>query len=162
MLFFKYTGKYQEFSLRAGTNSRRMRILVVEDNPGDIRLLKEAIDNAGIPSHVDSVDNGEDAIAFLRQQGEYTNAKRPDLVLLDLNLPRKDGRDVLAHIKDDVELRRIPVVVLTTSQSDSDVHRVYDLHANCYIQKPVDLDEYMDVIQACENFWFKVVRLPSS
>ncbi len=153
--------QYTRTSLVVPADQRRaMRVLLVEDNPGDIRLMKEALARGPVPTHLSVVDNGEDALAYLRRRDPYRDATKPDLILLDLNLPRKDGREVLADIKGHEELRRIPVVVLTTSQSQTDVQRVYDLHANCYIQKPVDLDEYLRVVYVCQTFWFQVVRLP--
>ena len=134
-------------------------ILLVEDNPGDVRLMREALSPTGSKKLV-VVEDGEQAIRFLRRANPYADSPRPDLIFLDLNLPRKDGREVLAEIKADTSLRRIPVIVLTTSEADRDVHRVYDLHANCYVRKPTDLDDYLAVIRACENFWLHIVRLP--
>lgn len=137
-----------------------MQVLLVEDNPGDIRLMKEALTGGSVDVALNIVDNGEDAITYLRRHAPFAHASRPDLILLDLNLPRKDGREVLAEVKSDIVLRRIPVVVLTTSQSESDVAKVYDLHANCYIQKPADFDEYLSIVKILEEFWFRIVRLP--
>lgn len=137
-----------------------MHILLVEDNPGDVRLMREALTINGGKNKLLVVEDGEQAIRFLRRAEPYANSVRPDLIFLDLNLPRKDGREVLAEIKADASLRRIPVIVLTTSEADRDIHRAYDLHANCYIRKPTDLDEYLDVIRACENFWLHIVLLP--
>jgi two-component system, chemotaxis family, response regulator Rcp1 len=134
-------------------------ILLVEDNPGDVRLMREALCPNGSKKLL-VVEDGEQAIRFLRRANPYADSPRPDLIFLDLNLPRKDGREVLAEIKADTSLRRIPVIVLTTSEADRDVHRVYDLHANCYVRKPTDLDDYLSVIRACENFWLHIVRLP--
>jgi CheY-like chemotaxis protein len=136
------------------------RILLVEDNPGDARLLREALRQNGMRCRLYVVEDGEEAMHYLRRVEPYENAERPNLIFLDLNLPRKDGREVLAEVKADPDLRRIPVIVLTTSEADRDVFRVYDLHANCYIQKPGDLDRYMEVIRSCEHFWFSIVRLP--
>ena len=143
------------------THDRRstVTILLVEDNPGDVRLMREALSPKGSTKLL-VVEDGEQAIRFLRRANPYADSPRPDLIFLDLNLPRKDGREVLAEIKADTSLRRIPVIVLTTSEADRDVHRVYDLHANCYVRKPTDLDDYLSVIRACENFWLNVVRLP--
>jgi CheY-like chemotaxis protein len=137
-----------------------LNILLVEDNPADVRLMREALRSDGRPNHLHVVDDGEKAISFLRRTGEFPNAVRPDIVFLDLNLPRRDGREVLQEIKSDERLRRIPVIVLTTSEAERDVHRAYDLYANCYVTKPGDLDEYLNVIKACEHFWLHIVRLP--
>lgn len=135
-------------------------ILLVEDNPGDARLAQEALKEGRIPSRLEVVADGVEAMSFLRREGAYSNAPRPQLVLLDLNLPRKDGRQVLAEMKADPDLRRIPVVVLTTSQADQDVTRSYDLHANCYITKPVDLDRFIAVVRSIEEYWCSIVTLP--
>jgi CheY-like chemotaxis protein len=137
-----------------------IEILLVEDNPGDVRLTREALDEAKVINNLSVVDNGVDALAFLRQEAPYADAVRPDLILLDLNLPKKDGRQVLAEIKEDTRLKRIPVVILTTSQAEEDIIRSYDLHANCYVSKPVDLDQFIKVVQSIEHFWFSVVLLP--
>ena len=136
------------------------QILLVEDNPGDVRLMREALRNGDAGKRLDAVEDGEEALAYLRRQPPYGSAPKPDLIFLDLNLPKKDGREVLSEIKQDESLRRIPVVVLTTSEAERDILRVYDLHANCYVKKPTDLDEYMEVIRACENFWLHIVSLP--
>lgn len=141
---------------------RPIAILLVEDNPGDVRLTKEALRDSKVRNNLFVVDNGADAIAFLRREKEYAEVPRPGVVLLDLNLPKKDGREVLEEIKGDPDLRRIPVVVLTSSQSDDDIVRTYDLHANCYVTKPVGLDEFMNVVQKIEDFWFDIARLPPS
>jgi CheY-like chemotaxis protein len=141
-------------------NEREIEILLVEDNPGDARLTKEALREAKVRNRLHHVRNGVEAIAYLRREGAFSEEPRPDLILLDLNLPRKDGREVLAEIKADAALKRIPVVVLTTSQSDEDVLRAYNLNANCYITKPVDLDQFLLVVQSIENFWLKIVKLP--
>ena len=140
--------------------SSTVTILLVEDNPGDVRLMREALMPGVASKTLQVVEDGEQAIRFLRRADPYAESTRPDLIFLDLNLPRKDGREVLAEIKSDLVLRRIPVIVLTTSEADRDVHRAYDLHANCYVRKPTDLDEYLSVIRACENFWLNIVRLP--
>jgi|SRR5579863_3789342 len=137
-----------------------IEILMVDDNPGEVRLAREALKSVRVLNHLSAVGDGVEAIAYLRRQGKYQNSKRPDLILLDLNLPRKDGREVLADIKADADLRRIPVVVLTTSEADEDVLRAYDSHANCYIAKPLDLHKFVSVIKAIEDFWFVIVRLP--
>jgi CheY-like chemotaxis protein len=139
-----------------------IEILLVEDNPGDVRLTVEALKEGKIHNRMSVVADGEAALSFLRREGVYGDAPRPDLVLLDLNLPRKDGREVLAEIKVDPELKRIPVVVLTTSKAEEDILRTYNLHANCYITKPVDLDQFIMVVKSIEAFWFSVVSLPAS
>lgn len=139
-----------------------MDILLVEDNPGDARLAAEAFKEGRVPTRLHVVQDGIEAIAFLRREGPFDSAPRPDLVLLDLNLPRKDGREVLAEIKEDPQLRRIPVIVLTTSQAETDVNRAYELHANCYIVKPVDFDRFIDVVKGIEDFWCSLVKLPPS
>lgn len=141
--------------------TRQLNVLLVEDNPGDVRLMREALRN-GNPAEkkLDAVEDGEEALAYLHRRHPYIDAPKPDLIFLDLNLPKKDGREVLHEIKQDEDLRKIPVIVLTTSEAEKDISRVYELHANCYIKKPTDLDEYMQVIRACEDFWLHVVRLP--
>ena len=135
-------------------------ILLVEDNPGDVRLTREALKEAKVRNRLYVVSDGVEAIDFLRRRGAHLNAVRPHLILLDLNLPRKDGRAVLAEIKGDEGLRRIPVVILTTSEAEADIVRAYDLHANCYITKPVDLDQFISVVQSIESFWLTIVTLP--
>ncbi len=137
-------------------------ILLVEDDPGDVLMTKEALGDSKLANTLDVIDNGEDALAYLRRQGRFAGATRPDLILLDLNLPRVDGREVLEQIKDDPSLRRIPVVVLTTSQADEDVLRSYDLHANAYVTKPVDFDQFVRCVQAIDEFFLTIVRLPPS
>src|SRR3954447_23591709 len=122
--------------------------------------MREALRNGTATRKLDAVEDGEEALAYLHRRHPYTQAPRPDLIFLDLNLPRKDGREVLSEIKQDDTLRRIPVVVLTTSEAERDISRVYELRANCYVKKPTDLDEYMEVIRACETFWLHIVRLP--
>jgi chemotaxis family two-component system response regulator Rcp1 len=136
-------------------------ILLVEDNPGDVRLTREALKEGKILNNVSVVEDGVEALAFLRREGKYANAVRPDLILLDLNLPKKDGREVLAEIKVDPSLKKIPVVVLTTSAAEQDILKTYDLHANCYITKPVDLEQFIKIVQLIEDFWFTIARLPS-
>ncbi len=138
-----------------------IEVLLVEDNPGDVRLTRIALEEGRLALNLSVVNDGVEAIAFLRQTGHYKTKSRPDLILLDLNLPKKDGREVLADIKSDPVLRRIPVVVLTTSQSDEDVLRAYNLHANCYIVKPVDFNQFAKIVQTIENYWFTIVKLPS-
>jgi chemotaxis family two-component system response regulator Rcp1 len=135
-------------------------ILLVEDNPGDVRLMREALKANEMSKALSVVEDGEQALFFLKRSGVFADAPRPDLIFLDLNLPRKDGREVLAEIKSSNDLRRIPVIVLTTSESDVDIKKAYELHANCYVKKPADLDEYLSVVKACESFWLHVVRLP--
>ncbi|SKB11318.1 Response regulator rcp1 [Planktothrix sp. PCC 11201] len=135
-------------------------IFLVEDNKADIRLIQEALKDSQISHEVMTVRNGVDAMAFLRQEGEYENAPRPDLILLDLNLPRKDGREVLAEIKSDPSLKRIPVVVLTTSHNQEDIHHSYDLHVNCYITKSRNLSQLFTIVRGIEEFWLKTVTLP--
>jgi two-component system, chemotaxis family, response regulator Rcp1 len=137
-----------------------MSILLVEDNPGDVRLMKEALKEAEVATELNAVYDGEAALKFLRRADGYADSRRPDLIFLDLNLPRRDGREVLAEIKSDDELRRIPVVVLTTSEAERDVTNAYDLHANCYVKKPIDLDKFIEVVRECERFWLQVARLP--
>jgi chemotaxis family two-component system response regulator Rcp1 len=139
---------------------RPIEILLVEDNPGDVRLTIEALKEGKVHNRLSVAKDGVDALAFLRREGAYANAARPDLILLDLNLPRKDGREVLAEIKEDPMLRRIPVVVLTTSKAEEDILRTYDLHANCYITKPVDLEQFISGVKSIDDFWLSVVRLP--
>ena len=139
---------------------RIAEILLVEDNPADVRLTMEAMRESKMHNRVTVVSDGEQALDYLRRRGRYAAATRPDLVLLDLNLPKKDGREVLQEIKAIEDLRRIPVVVLTTSKAEEDIFRTYDLHANCYITKPADLDRFIEVVQLIEGFWLRVVSLP--
>ena len=136
------------------------KILLVEDNPGDVRLTREALKEGKILNELSVVEDGVEALAFLRRKGRYAEAVRPDLILLDLNLPRKDGREVLQEIKGDGVLKTIPVVVLTTSAAERDILKAYDLHANCYITKPVDLEQFIRVVQLIEDFWLTIVKLP--
>ena len=137
-----------------------VEILLVEDNPGDVRLTREALKESKIRNNLSIVRDGVEAMAFLRREGDYVRAPRPDIILLDLNLPRKDGREVLAEIKDDDKLKRIPVVILTTSDDEHDILESYNLHANCYITKPVDLNRFVTIIKNIEDFWLTIVRLP--
>ena len=137
-----------------------VQILLVEDNPGDIRLTQEALKEGDLPNNLNVVKDGVEAVAYLRKEREYADKPRPDLILLDLNLPKKDGREVLAEIKEDDQLKHIPVVILTTSDAEQDIIKVYKLHANCFITKPVDLDEFMRVVRQIEDFWFGIVQLP--
>jgi CheY-like chemotaxis protein len=137
-----------------------IEILLDEDNPGDVRLTKEALKEGKVYSNLHTVKDGVEAMEFLRKQGKYKDVPRPDIILLDLNLPRKDGREVLEEIKSDDNLKRIPVVVLTTSKAEEDVLRTYNLHANCYVTKPVDLEKFMVVVKSIDVFWLTVVTLP--
>ena len=139
-----------------------VEILLVEDNPGDVRLTQEVLRDGKVRNNMSVVMDGVDAISFLQQTGEYAGAPRPDIILLDLNLPKKDGREVLAEIKADSNLKHIPVVVLTTSSAEQDIFRSYDLHANCYVTKPVDLDQFIKVMKMIEDFWLTIVKLPRS
>jgi CheY-like chemotaxis protein len=136
-------------------------ILLVEDNPGDVRLTQEVLKESKVGNTLMVVSNGDEALACLRKQGNYQNARRPGLILLDLNLPKKNGHEVLLHIKEDADLRRIPVVVLTSSKAEEDILKTYNLHANCFITKPVDLDQFIQVVRSIEDFWLAIVRLPN-
>ncbi len=138
-----------------------IEILLVEDNPGDVRLTQLALQENKLKNNLNVVYDGEQALLFLHRQGEYADAPRPDIILLDLNLPRKDGREVLAEIKEDQNLKCIPVVVLTTSEDDKDILMTYNLHANCFITKPVDLHRFIEIVKTIEGFWFQIVKLPS-
>lgn len=140
--------------------ARQIEILLVEDNPADVRLTREALKDGKVLNTLHVVGDGEQAMAYLRKEGPYAGEPTPDVILLDLNLPRKDGREVLTEVKGDRTLRRIPVIVLTTSEAEQDVLRTYDLHANCYITKPVDLDHFIGVMQSIQDFWLSIVRLP--
>ena len=146
--------------MSVSASGRPVQILLVEDNPGDADLTRETLQECKLLNQMSVVNNGVEAMAYLRREGKYVDAARPDLILLDLNLPKKDGREVLAEIKVDRLLRRIPVVVLTTSSAEKDILETYDLHANCYITKPVNLDQFSAVVKAIEEFWFTIVRLP--
>ena len=140
--------------------SRPVEILLVEDNPGDARLTQEALREGKIRNNLSHVKDGAEALSFLRREKGFESAPTPDIVLLDLNLPKKDGRQVLAEMKQDDGLKSIPVVVLTTSEAEQDILRSYELHANCYISKPVDLEKFISIVRAIENFWLAVVKLP--
>jgi CheY-like chemotaxis protein len=140
---------------------RPIDILLVEDNPGDIDLAKDALGMGKLHNALHVVQDGVAAMEFLRQTGKYSSAPRPDLIILDLNLPKKDGREVLAEIKEDQSLKRIPVVVLTTSRAEEDVLKTYNLHANCYISKPLDVKQFLHVVQSIEEFWLSIVVLPN-
>jgi CheY-like chemotaxis protein len=139
----------------------RIEILLVEDNPADVCLATEVLNDAKLCNTIHVAMDGVEALQFLRQEGKFADRPRPDLVLLDLNLPRLDGREVLRQIKDDPKLKQIPVVVLTTSDAEQDILKSYELHANCYITKPVDLGQFSKVVQSIEDFWFSIVKLPS-
>ena len=142
------------------SNINPLDVLLVEDNPGDVRLMKEALQDDKLIYNLHVVVDGIEAMDFLLQKGDFAKAPRPDLILLDLNLPRKDGREVLAEIKNDPALKHIPVVVLTSSKAEEDILKTYELHANCYISKPVDLEQFSKVVKSINDFWFTVVRLP--
>jgi CheY-like chemotaxis protein len=138
-----------------------VEILLVEDNAGDIRLAVEAFKDAELPNHVSIVRDGEEALAFLRKEGDYSGAPRPEFILLDLNMPKKDGREVLREVKTDSQLKTIPIIVLTTSVAPTDIVQIYDLHANGYIQKPADYDQFLELIRQLDMLWFSVVQLPT-
>jgi chemotaxis family two-component system response regulator Rcp1 len=146
--------------MNASSLGRPIEILLVEDNPADVRLTVETMKEVKVSNNMSVVTNGEEALSFLRREPGFEDVPRPDLILLDLNLPRKDGREVLQEIKSDPGLRRIPVVILTTSQSEEDIIRAYNLAANCYVTKPVDLDQFVKVVKSIEGFWLTIVQLP--
>jgi CheY-like chemotaxis protein len=146
--------------MKAFENGKIIDILLVEDNPGDIRLTREVLKEGKISNTLNVVTDGEEALKYLMKEGEYTNALSPDLILLDLNLPKIDGRQVLEHIKNHPKLKIIPVIVLTTSEAEKDVLDMYENHANCYITKPVDFDQFISVIKTIEDFWLTLVKLP--
>ncbi len=137
-----------------------INILLAEDNPADVRLTAEALEDGKVLHHLHSVNDGVEALTFLRREGKYASAPRPDLILLDLNMPRKDGREVLQDIKNDTLLRSIPIVVMTSSEAEQDIVEAYELHANCYVTKPVGLEEFIKVVQSVNEFWLTVVKLP--
>lgn len=137
-----------------------IEILLVEDNPGDVRLMREALRDSKMINQLHAVPDGHEALAFLRKKGVYFNATLPDLILLDLNLPRKDGREVLSELKADPHLRKIPVVIVTSSKVEEDILKSYDHHANCYVTKPLDLEKFVEVVKAIEYFWVSIVKLP--
>ncbi len=143
------------------TRAAPVEILLVEDNPGDVRLTKEALKEGKVYSNLHWAKDGVEALEFLRRQGKFAGVPRPDIILLDLNLPKKDGREVLSEIKNDDDLKRIPVVILTTSKAEEDVLRSYQLHANCYVTKPVDLEKFIGVVESIDKFWLTVVTLPN-
>ena len=149
-----------ELTQRSGPNAEPIEVLLVEDNPGDVRLIQQVFKENKVRNTFHVVGDGEEALAFLGREGKYAGVTRPDLVLLDLNLPKKNGREVLAEMKEDEHLRSIPVVVLTCSEAEEDILKAYDLNANCYIRKPVELDQFIDVVKSIENFWLTIVKLP--
>jgi len=142
------------------TGNRNMEVLLVEDNPGDVRLTQEALRDSNISLRLHVVPDGEAALNYLRKENSYADATRPDLILLDLNLPKRDGRQVLKDVKSDPHLRQIPIVILTTSRAEQDIVAAYTLYANCYIQKPVDLNKFLEIVRAIEDFWLTIVALP--
>jgi two-component system, chemotaxis family, response regulator Rcp1 len=142
-------------------DTRQIEILLVEDSPGDVRLTKEAMNEGKVLNRISVAGDGVEALDFLKRRGPFANAPRPDLILLDLNLPKKDGREVLAEIKEDPDLKRIPVVILTTSEAEQDIIKTYDLHANCYLTKPVDLGQFLQIARTIKEFWLSLVKLPS-
>jgi len=146
--------------MNSSRGGRPIQILMVEDNPDDIELTVEALKDARVGNILSVVKDGEEALSYLHCRGKYQQAVRPDLILLDLNMPKKNGRDVLREIKNDPHLKRIPVVILTTSQAEEDILHTYDLHANCYITKPVDFNQFLKVVRSIEDFWLTVVKLP--
>lgn len=148
--------------MNGASRVRPVEILLVEDNPGDVRLTIEALRDGKVHNNLNVAPDGVEALAFLRREGKYSSAPHPDLILLDLNLPKKDGREVLAEIKADERLKHIPVVVLTTSKADQDIARSYNLHANCYVTKPVDFEQFITVVRSIEDFWFTIVTLPEA
>ena len=147
--------------MNVDTQSQLIDILLVEDNAGDVRLTQEVLKDSKVRNNLIVANNGAEAMACLRKHGKYSKTPRPDLILLDLNLPVKDGREVLADIKSDDNLKRIPVVILTTSKAEEDILKTYNLHANCYITKPVDLDQFVNVVRSLEDFWLAIVKLPN-
>lgn len=147
--------------MNSQTTGQPIEILLVEDNPGDVRLTMEAFKDGKVQNKLHIAKDGMEATAFLHREGKYADAPRPDLILLDLHLPKKDGYEVLAEIKEDPELKQIPVVILTSSKAEEDVLKTYNLHANCYITKPIDLEQFIMVVKSIRDFWFTIVKLPS-
>jgi CheY-like chemotaxis protein len=143
-----------------GSRKGGVEVLLVEDNPGDVRLTREALNEAARPVRLNVVGDGLDAVRYLRRESPYDDAPRPNLILLDLNLPKKDGREVLAEIKADEDLRMIPVVVMTTSEAQTDIQRAYSLHANCYVTKPADFEDFVGLVRSIEHFWLTVAKVP--
>jgi two-component system response regulator len=146
--------------MQNGSGKGGVEVLLVEDNPGDVRLTREALNEAAQPVNLNVVSDGIDAVRYLRRQSPYDEAPRPNLILLDLNLPKKDGREVLAEIKADEDLRMIPVVVMTTSDAQLDIRRAYSLHANCYVTKPADFEDFVGLVRSIEQFWLTVAKVP--
>ena len=144
------------------TQARTAEILLVEDNPGDVRLTQEALRESKVLNNLHVVGDGLQAMAFLRREGDHAEAPCPDVIFLDLNLPKMDGREVLAEIKSDPDLKRIPVVVITSSEAEKDIVQTYDLHVNCYVTKPVDFDQFINVVHSINNFWRSIVKLPAA
>jgi two-component system, chemotaxis family, response regulator Rcp1 len=153
---------YPKTLLMTLNDAKIVDILLVEDNPGDIRLTQEILKESKIHNNLNVVMDGVEAMEYLRKEGNYKNAVRPDIILLDLNLPKKNGKEVLAEVKTDPDLKRIPVVVLTTSVAEQDILKTYDLYANCYITKPIDLDQFITVVKLIEDFWLTIVKLPAN
>ena len=149
------------FELDKMEDDEMIEILLVEDNPADVRLTREAMRESKLINKLSVVSDGVEALAYLRKEGQYSEATTPDLILLDLNLPKKDGREVLEEVKRDTRLQTIPVVILTTSEAEQDILKSYHLHANCYISKPVAFDKFIKVVQSIENFWFTIAKIPS-
>ncbi len=147
--------------MREAIDGRPVEILLIEDNPGDVELAREGLRECKIRNNLHAVGDGVEASAFLHRKGAYASRPRPDLIILDLNLPKRDGRDLLKEIKEDEELKSIPVVILTTSAAEEDILRSYSLHANCYVTKPLGLDQFLQVVRSIETFWFTIVQLPS-
>lgn len=150
-----------DYRMKESPYGKPIEILLVEDNPDDANLTIDALKDGRVRNVARLIENGEDAMSYLRREGQNASAPRPDLILLDLNLPRKSGREVLAEIKEDRDLKRIPVVIMTTSKSEQDVFEAYNLHANCYVTKPVDLDQFLGVVRKIEDFWLTIVKLPT-
>ncbi len=146
--------------MRYSKKIRPVEVLLIEDNPGDIRLTKEAMKEAKIVNNLNVVEDGVEALDYLKKKGKYKDVNQPDLILLDLNLPKKNGREVLAELKQDVNLKQIPVVILTVSKAEEDIIKTYELHANCFITKPVDMDQFTKVVKSIDDFWFSIVKLP--
>jgi CheY-like chemotaxis protein len=147
--------------MQLAAQGKAVEILLVEDNPGDADLARDALESSRVLNKLHVVADGVEAMEFLRGRGKFTNVRRPDLILLDLNLPRKDGREVLAEIKSDDGLKSIPVVILTTSKAEEDILMTYNLHGNCFITKPIDLEQFLKVVRSIEDFWLTIVKLPS-
>ncbi|OGW39849.1 MAG: response regulator [Nitrospirae bacterium GWD2_57_9] len=147
--------------MEAKENGSPVEILMVEDNPGDVLLMEEALREGKLSNNLYIANNGDEAMDFLKKRGKFKDAVRPDLIMLDLNLPRKDGREVLAEVKNDPELKKIPIVIVTTSGSEEDIDKTYSLHANCYVTKPVGVRQFFEVVKNIESFWFSIVKLPS-